>query len=113
MSYFDQKVIKQMLEEAGFQLVHARNYCHIITFEYFLRKLSALGVPGAGTLRSVVEHTPLRKLFIPFRIGDIQLFVCEKLRDVSADKPEARQSSGGVASNRNQETSNGARGVWH
>ena len=89
--YFDQKNIKQMVEKAGFRLVHNRPYCHIITFEYFLRKLAALGVPGANAARAVVAKTPLRKIFIPFRFGDIQLFVCEKVADVAANPPELRK----------------------
>jgi 2-polyprenyl-3-methyl-5-hydroxy-6-metoxy-1,4-benzoquinol methylase len=111
--YFDQKVIKQMLEKAGFQLLHTRNYCHIITFEYFLRKLTALGIPGAGALRGLVEKTPLRNVFIPFRIGDIQLFVCEKRRDVSAAGPESRHPPVNVTPDRSTETRNGTRSLWH
>jgi dolichol-phosphate mannosyltransferase len=85
--YFDQKVMKRMLEQAGFRLVEARSYCHIITFEYFLRKLAALGIPGAEALRAQIDKTPLRALTIPFRFGDIQLFVCEKLHDVIRAAP--------------------------
>jgi dolichol-phosphate mannosyltransferase len=83
--YFDQKRMKQMLEAAGFAEVHARNYCHIITFEYFLRKLDALGVPGAEKVREVVAASPLARLRIPFRFGDIRLFVCEKMRELDAE----------------------------
>jgi SAM-dependent methyltransferase len=79
--YFDKKVMKQMLERAGFRSIETRNYCHIITFDYFLRKLDAMGVPGAEIARTLVAGTPLRTLTIPFRFGDIQLFVCEKVRE--------------------------------
>jgi dolichol-phosphate mannosyltransferase len=82
--YFDQKVMKQMLESAGFKLVHARSYCHVITAEYFLHKVAALGFPGAEALRRVVARTPLAKRYIPFRFGDIQLYVCEKVRELDA-----------------------------
>jgi dolichol-phosphate mannosyltransferase len=82
--YFDQKVLKQMVERAGFKLVHTRTYCHIITLEYLLHKLSALGAPGAEAVRALVEKTPLRSAYIPFRFGDIKLFVCEKVREVHA-----------------------------
>ncbi len=88
--YFDQKVTKWMLEKAGFRLVHAQNYCHIITLEYFLRKLDALGIPGADAVRFAVHKTPLRGIYIPFRFGDIRLFVCEKVRDV--DEAETQTS---------------------
>jgi 2-polyprenyl-3-methyl-5-hydroxy-6-metoxy-1,4-benzoquinol methylase len=76
--YFDQKVMTEMLARAGFRVVHARSYCHIITGEYLLRKLSALGIPAADAMRQVVARTPLGKLHIPFRFGDIRLYVCEK-----------------------------------
>jgi 2-polyprenyl-3-methyl-5-hydroxy-6-metoxy-1,4-benzoquinol methylase len=81
--YFNQKVMKQMLERAGFRLIRSRNYCHIITFEYFLRKLSALGIPGAEAVRRLASRTPARSLKIPFRFGDIQLYVCEKVADAA------------------------------
>jgi 2-polyprenyl-3-methyl-5-hydroxy-6-metoxy-1,4-benzoquinol methylase len=76
--YFDQRVMKEMLARAGFRIVHARSYCHIVTGEYLLRKLAALGVPAADAMRQVVAKTPLGKLYVPFRFGDIQLYVCEK-----------------------------------
>ncbi len=95
--YFDQKVMKRMLENAGFRLVHNQAYCHIITLEYFLRKLDALKVPGADALRKAVKATPLSKIFVPFQFGDIQLYVCEKVRELDvapageSDLDEARR----------------------
>ena len=82
--YFDQKVLSQMLERAGFRVVRAQPYCHIITLDYFLGKLDALGVPAARLLRVLAKGSALRSTYVPFRFGDIQLFVCEKVRDVSA-----------------------------
>jgi dolichol-phosphate mannosyltransferase len=82
--YFDQKIIGQMLERAGFRLLHTRSYCHIITLDYFIGKLDALGVPAASALRAAVATTPIRSTYLPFRFGDIQLFVCEKVADVEA-----------------------------
>jgi len=79
-----------MLENAGFRLVHNQAYCHIITLEYFLRKLDALKVPGADALRKAVKATPLSKVFVPFQFGDIQLYVCEKVREL--DVAPARES---------------------
>jgi 2-polyprenyl-3-methyl-5-hydroxy-6-metoxy-1,4-benzoquinol methylase len=92
--YFDQKVMTQMLESAGFKLVHARNYCHIITAEYFLRKVAALGLPGADALRRLVASTPLGKVYIPFRFGDIQLYVCEKVNEIESATAVDRQGHG-------------------
>jgi len=67
-----------MLDQAGLELTHRQSYTHIITFEYFLLKLDALGVPGAHFLSRVVQKTPLKNIMIPFSFGDIQLFVCKK-----------------------------------
>ncbi len=76
--YFTRESIRQMLDQAGLELTHRQSYTHIITFEYFLLKLDALGVPGARFLSSVVQKTPLKNIMIPFSFGDIQLFVCKK-----------------------------------
>ena len=98
--YFDQKVMKQMLATAGFRMIHKRAYSHIITFEYFLKKLAALGVPAERHgARASWPRTPLAKLKVRFHFGDIQLFVCEKIADAAphvastAAPPAARQSA--------------------
>jgi dolichol-phosphate mannosyltransferase len=82
--YFDQKSIKLMLERTGFRLVHHQAYSHIITFEYFLRKLAALGVPGAEAVRAAVAKTSLSRAKLRFHFGDIQLYVCAKVGSASA-----------------------------
>ena len=81
--YFTGESIRQMLGQAGLELVHRQSYTHIITFEYFLLKLDALGVPGARFLSRAVQKTPLKKIMIPFSFGDIQLFICKKPEPVS------------------------------
>ena len=67
--YFTSKITKQMLERAGFRLVHQQSYCHIITLDYLLSKLTALGVPGAdavrGRRREDADAQALRP--VPFR----------------------------------------------
>jgi dolichol-phosphate mannosyltransferase len=95
--YFDQKLMRQMLANAGFKLVHARNYCHIITADYFLRKLTALGVPGAEAVRQVVAQTPLAKVYLPFRFGDIMLYVCEKVSEARGPFVAERESPDATA----------------
>jgi dolichol-phosphate mannosyltransferase len=92
--YFDQKVMNQMLDSAGFKVVHARNYCHIITAEYFLRKVAALGFPGADALRRLVAKTPLGRVYIPFRFGDIRLYVCEKVNEIESATAVDRERHG-------------------
>ena len=79
--YFDRKAVRQMLEAGGFRLLDVRAYCHVVTLDYFLHKLIALGIPGARAARWLVQRTPLARLYVPFRFGDIQLFVCEKVEE--------------------------------
>lgn len=88
--YFDQKVMKQMLERAGFRVLENRPYCHIITVEYLLQKLDVLGVPGAKAAREAVKRTPVAGAYVPFRFGDIQLYVCEKVKNVRANADSIR-----------------------
>src|SRR5260370_24868424 len=90
--YFGQKIMKRMLEESGFRVLQVRKYCHIITLGYFLRKLEALRVPGARAVRWLLQKTPLARLYIPFRFGDIQLFVCEKVVEMG-ERAEAASFS--------------------
>jgi hypothetical protein len=57
-------------------------------------KLAALGLPGAGLIRWAVSKTPLKDIKIPFRFGDIMLFVCEKTEDLvsTQEKPSATRA---------------------
>jgi dolichol-phosphate mannosyltransferase len=95
--YFDQKVLTQMLDRAGFRVINVHPYCHIITLEYLMNKLDALGVPGAALLQHALSHTPLQSAYVPFRFGDIQLFVCEKVREVSTGEPATNGAHASVA----------------
>lgn len=79
--YFTNKVLKYMLEQKGFEVVNVRSYCHIITAEYFCRKLDSLGVPFVKSLALRFPNL-LRKLYIPFKFGDIQLTVARKICDL-------------------------------
>jgi dolichol-phosphate mannosyltransferase len=78
--YFTNGILKFMLERAGFEVLAVQPYCHIITGDYLLRKLSSLGVPFVSRLEGKVAW--LTKLFVPFRFGDIQLFVARKVLPV-------------------------------
>jgi SAM-dependent methyltransferase len=81
--YFTSKITQQMLERTGFRLLHQQSYCHIITLDYLLSKLSALGVPAADAVRGLAAKLPMQ-LYVPFRLGDIQLYVCEKVGEADA-----------------------------
>lgn len=76
--YFDQDNICHMLEKNNLELIHVEAYCHVITFEYFLMKLGALGIPGAALLGKAVSRIFIGRMKVPFRFGDIKLFVARK-----------------------------------
>ncbi len=82
--YFDDKVIEDMLRRNGFKMTMADTYCHIITFDYFLLKLDSLGIPFAKLTRKLLGWTPMGSWYIPFRFGDIRLYVAEKTSNVNA-----------------------------
>jgi dolichol-phosphate mannosyltransferase len=77
--YFTESTIRQILAKTGFEVVHDSNYCHIITLEYLLEKLGTLGVPLASSASALAAGRAFAKLQIPFRFGDIKLFVCKKV----------------------------------
>jgi len=82
--YFTEETLSDMLAETGFVIVDSRPYCHVVTLSYLLLKLATLGVPLAARLGSLLSGRPLGELLLPFRIGDIKLFVCRKSSDVDA-----------------------------
>ena len=102
--YFDDRVMRDMMRRSGFEMQMMDTYCHIITFDYFLMKLGSLGVPATGLMRRLLSWTPLAKVHIPFRFGDIRMYVARKVREVSAVQP----SVGKVLSNGNSKINHGA-----
>jgi dolichol-phosphate mannosyltransferase len=98
--YFNETIVEEMLARAGFELRYVGTYCHIVTSEYLLRKLDSLGVVGAGLARGLVRRTALAHAYVPFRLGDIQLFVAEKIRELPREPDGAstdRVASAAVA----------------
>ncbi|HEX4339036.1 MAG TPA: methyltransferase domain-containing protein [Polyangiaceae bacterium] len=80
--YFTESTIRQVLRTTGFELVDEGKYTHVVTLDYLLSKLGTLGVPGATELSKTVESSRLGRVEIPFRFGDIKLFVARKVSDV-------------------------------
>ena len=77
--YFTEATIRQVLRETGFELVDEGKYTHVVTLEYLLSKLATLGLPGAGALARAASDSRLGRAEIPFRFGDIKLFVARKV----------------------------------
>jgi SAM-dependent methyltransferase len=84
--YFTEESVRLILAQSGFEVVTDDRYCHVVTLEYLLTKLSTLGVPLSRGAAKALESTTLGRAQIPFRFGDIKYFVCRKVRDVSAAK---------------------------
>jgi 2-polyprenyl-3-methyl-5-hydroxy-6-metoxy-1,4-benzoquinol methylase len=81
--YFTRQTIAHVLDQAGFAIADSMPYLHITTPEYLLRKLGTLGLPGASTASRIVARTPWARAHIPVRLGDIQLFVAKKTRELT------------------------------
>jgi len=79
--YFTEESIRNILKHTGFEIIDERKYCHIVTLEYLLSKVGTLGVPGAQKISEAMSEQALAKVEIPFRFGDIKLFVCRKTGD--------------------------------
>ena len=86
--YFTEATLRQVLERAGFEIVESRKYCHIVTLRYLLSKVGTLGVPLAEELSALVSASDWAKTEIPFRFGDIKLFVCRKAPAPAASQAE-------------------------
>ncbi|MCX6110204.1 MAG: hypothetical protein NTZ90_11455, partial [Proteobacteria bacterium] len=74
------------LQRTGFKLILRDTYCNIITVDYFLLKLDSLGVPLTRP-RRLVALTPLKDVKLPFRFGDMRLYVAEKIASATAHIP--------------------------
>ena len=91
--YFTRPTIEELLSRAGFNLVESWSYLHITTPEYLLRKLGAMGLPGAALASRLVSKTPWARAHIPVRLGDIQLFVATKEREIGSVREAAAVDS--------------------
>jgi dolichol-phosphate mannosyltransferase len=77
--YFDDDVIEDLLARHGLRLIYASTYCHVITADYLLKKLVRLRIPFAASVSKAAGILPLQKLMVPFRFGDIRMYVAEKM----------------------------------
>ncbi len=84
--YFGRRVLTRMLSEAGFGVASVQVYCHHIAAEYFLEKLESLVPPGLSFLPRALRRITPRGLLVPFRFGDIKLFVARKKQAPAASR---------------------------
>jgi len=80
--YFTEETLADLLARAGFVTIDSRPYCHVVTLSYLLLKLETLGIPFAARLGALLAGRRMGELLIPFRLGDIKLFVCRKHRTI-------------------------------
>lgn len=76
--YFSQGTLADILGRAGLEILESRSYCHIVTAEYLCEKLDSLGIPGMKWAGRAIGKTAVGRWLLPFRFGDIQLFVCQR-----------------------------------
>jgi dolichol-phosphate mannosyltransferase len=77
--YFTEATVRNVLRETGFELIDEGKYCHVVTLEYLLSKLGTLGLPLAAPVSEALARYAWGRTEIPFRFGDIKLFVCKKV----------------------------------
>jgi len=94
--YFTETTIRNVLRDTGFEIVDEGKYCHVVTLEYLLGKLGTLGVPLAATLSELAGHVAVGRAEIPFRFGDIKLFVCRKVAEAPARSSRRKSMPSGT-----------------
>jgi SAM-dependent methyltransferase len=87
--YFTEETIRQVLHQTGFEIIESSKYCHIVSFDYLMSKLATLGVPLAAKASELASGRTWGKTEIPFRFGDIKLFVCKKTEPSATGKLKA------------------------
>jgi SAM-dependent methyltransferase len=88
--YFTEGSLADMLGRAGFRIVESRSYCHIITLDYLMSKLASLGVPFLEHAGRLLADTAPGKALVPFRFGDIKLFVCKQVDGLESEVTAVR-----------------------
>lgn len=85
--YFRTPSLKYLLKKAGFEVVHISTYYHYISLRYFVKKAIALTPKFIHPPLAILEHLlPKAGPFIPFRFGDIKLYVCRKTAPSTAQE---------------------------
>src|SRR5262249_8093088 len=73
--YFSRTTLTELLRSAGFEVVTVFPYCHYVSVSYLFLKLQAL-VLGRASGGGFLGRLLPKNLYVPFRFGDIKLFVC-------------------------------------
>lgn len=76
--YFRRKLMGRLFAQAGFELVSTGSYCHQIPARYLVEKLKYLTPPLLSWIPGIIRALMPGSLIIPFRFGDIKLYVARK-----------------------------------
>lgn len=75
LHYFTAKGLNKLLESNGFRVLEVGTYRHVISAQYFGKKLKSItGFP----FDRILGHPLFKRWFIPFHFGDIIYIVAEK-----------------------------------
>lgn len=74
--YLTPKTIGRLLEQTGFRLVEIKNYTHIISSKYFIKKLAHISRVAEQAMRLIQKL--LGEHHIPFNLGDNMMAVAKK-----------------------------------
>jgi 2-polyprenyl-3-methyl-5-hydroxy-6-metoxy-1,4-benzoquinol methylase len=75
--YFSRATLALLLEEVGFRVLETRNYTHIVSAGYLLRKLSA-SFPPTAPLTELARRFVPEQLRVPVNLGDNMMMVAER-----------------------------------
>jgi SAM-dependent methyltransferase len=79
--YYSRCTMTRILETVGFEVVDVKPYCHHVSLRYFFLKLCALLGPSADAHARILARLLPERPYVPFRFGDIKLFVCRKVAE--------------------------------
>jgi SAM-dependent methyltransferase len=75
--YFDRRTLPMLLESVGFRVLDRRNYTHIVSSGYLLRK-TALSFPALSAAVGLAEKVLPHRVPIPVNLGDNMMVVAER-----------------------------------
>jgi len=74
--YFTPKTIERLLGQTGFQLIEIKNYTHIISSTYFIKKLAHISYVATQVMKLLQKLRGEHR--IPFNLGDNMMVIAKK-----------------------------------
>ncbi len=76
--YFSAQSMREVYRRAGLRMEEISTYCHYISVKYLVDKVSTLMPLGLGKLVRLLRPLAPKWLFVPFKFGDIKMYVGKK-----------------------------------